>query len=500
MNILKRLFGKKKRKEKLPEDAGKRVLTAEGIRPRFEHREDEKASDASGRNITSSESEYMEIPSEAPVDKVVPEDGSDVEYVLEEDEETVAPAPSEATEEPAIDAEEQKEKKEKKEKKKKKKGNKKNVFRRFFGFFGRIDFPGFRILDRYILKKFLGTYFMVIILMLAVIAMFDVTEKLDAFLTAPLKETLFDYFASFLPYFANQLSPLFVFISVIFFTSKMAGNSEITAILSSGVSFRRLLWPYMLGAAFIASLTFALSNYIIPPTNVHRIDYTNKYVKNKRVDSGNNIQLQVKPGVVAYMSRFDNNTKTGYNFSLDKFQGKALVSRLTATSVSYDSLKTYRWTLHNYMIRDFQGTKEIIRKGASLDSVITIEPRDFLISANDQETLTTPQITEYVEKQKMRGVANIVAFEIEKEKRYAATAAAFILTLIGMSLSSRKSKGGMGLNIGIGLLLSFSYILFSTVTSSLAISGLTTPFIAMEIPNVAYLLIGILLYIKASKY
>lgn len=385
-----------------------------------------------------------------------------------------------------------------------KKAKRKTALRRIFAAIWRIicklPFPKLRKLDIYILKKFLGTYFMVIILMLAVISMFDVTEKLDAFLTAPLRETLLDYFMSFLPYFANQLSPLFVFISVIFFTSKMAGNSEITAILASGVSFRRLLWPYMVGATFIAAMTFVFSNYLIPPTNVKRIAYTNKYVKNKRVDYGVNIQLQVKPGVVAFMSRYDNTLKTGYGFSLDRFEGKALVSRMTAKSITYDSLKTYRWTAHDYMIRDFKGTKEIIRKGSSLDTVITIEPKDFLIASNDQEMLTTPQITEYVEKQRMRGVANIEAFEIEKEKRYASTAAAFILTLIGMSLSSRKSKGGMGLNIGIGLALSFSYILFSTVTSSFAVSGLTSPFIAMEIPNVVYLIIGIVLYRRASKY
>ncbi len=357
-----------------------------------------------------------------------------------------------------------------------------------------------KTLDRYILGKFLGTYFVATLLLLAIIAMFDVTEKLDAFLTAPLKETLFDYFLSFLPYFANQLSPLFVFISVIFFTSKMAGNSEIIAILASGVSFRRLLRPYMVGAAVIAALTFVLSNYLIPPTNARRIDYTNKYVRNKRVDSGVNIQLQVKPGVVAYFGRFDNTNKTGYRFSLDKFDGKTLVSRLTAQTVTYDSTKTYRWTVHDYMIRDFKGMREHVTHGSSLDTVISIEPKDFLISVNDQETLTTPQLSDYIEKQKMRGVANIKAFEIEKEKRYAATAAAFILTLIGMSLSSRKVKGGMGLNIGIGLGLSFSYILFSTVTSSFAISGLTTPFIAMEIPNVVYLAIGIYLYRRASKY
>lgn len=357
-----------------------------------------------------------------------------------------------------------------------------------------------KVIDIFILKKFLGTYFMATILILAVISMFDVTEKLDAFLTAPLKETLFDYFSSFLPYFANMLSPLFVFISVIFFTTKLAGNSEIIAILSSGISFKRLLRPYMIGAAVIAAMTFLLSNYIIPPGNVKRIAYTNKYVRNKSVQTGIDIQLMARPGEVVYIGRFENSTKTGYRFSFDKFNGKELVSRMTAQTATYDSTRNYHWTVRDYMIRDFDGMKEKIRTGNIKDTIIPIEPRDFLISANDWETLTTPQINEYVDKQKMRGVANIKSFEIEREKRYASTAAAFILTLIGMSLSSKKSKGGMGLNIGIGLALSFSYILFSTVTSSFAVSGLTTPFIAMEIPNVIYLAIGIYLYRRAAKF
>lgn len=356
------------------------------------------------------------------------------------------------------------------------------------------------ILDLYILKKFLGTFFLTIVLMMAIIAMFDVTEKLDAFLSAPLGATVFDYFMSFLPYLVLQLAPLFVFISVIFFTSKMAGNSEIIAILSSGVSFRRLLRPYMIGAAIIAAMTFVLSNYLIPPTNIKRIAYTNKYVKNKKVESNVNVQLQVSPGVVAYIGRFEDGSKTGYRFSLDKFKDKELVSRTTAMTARYDTTKTYHWILNQYMTRDFDGMNEKITKGSKLDTIIPFEPRDFMISQNDQETLTTPQLTEYIRKQKQRGVANIKAFEIEKEKRIAGTAAAFILTLIGMSLSSRKVKGGMGLNIGIGLGLSFGYILFSTVTSSFAISGLTTPFIAMEIPNVVFLAIGIYLYIRASRY
>ena len=360
--------------------------------------------------------------------------------------------------------------------------------------------PGLKLIDMFILKKFLGTYLFATILLLAIISMFDITEKLDAFLSAPLKETLFDYFLSFLPYFALQLSPLFTFITVIFFTTKLAANSEIIAILSSGISFNRLMRPYMIGAAVIATFTFVLSNYAIPPTNVKRIAYTNKYVKNKSVTTGIDIQMMASPGVVMYIGRFENSNKTGFRFTLDKFNGKTLTSRLSAQTVEYDSTRLYHWIAYNYMIRDFDGMKEKIRTGTKLDTVIPVEPRDFLISATDQETLTTPELDNFIDKQKKRGVANIKAFEIEKEKRYAATAAAFILTLIGLSLSAQKVKGGMGINIGIGLALSFSYILFSTVSSQFAISGMTTPFIAMEIPNVVYLLIGLVLYKRAMKF
>lgn len=353
------------------------------------------------------------------------------------------------------------------------------------------------LLDMYIIRKFIGTYLFAIGLILAITIMFDINEKLESFLQAPLKATVFDYFLNFLPYFANQFSPLFTFIAVIFFTSKLADNSEIIAMLSSGMSFRRLLRPYMISAAIIAAGTFVLGAYIIPPANVKRIDYTNTYVRNRRVDYGDNILMQVAPGRIAYMSRYDNTTKTGYRFSLEEFKDKKLVSRLTATTIRWDTL--YQWQVRDYMIRDFKSDREYITRGAMLDTVIPFEPRDFLISRNDQETLTSPQLREYISRQKERGVANIKAFEIEYEKRYAMCAAAFILTVIGMSLSSKKVKGGMGMNIGLGLVLSFSYILFMTVTSSFAISGLTSPFVAMWIPNIIYAIIAVILYFKAAR-
>ncbi len=354
-----------------------------------------------------------------------------------------------------------------------------------------------KILDWYIIKKFLGTYFFAILLILAITVVFDINEKLDSFLKAPLKATVFDYFLNFLPYFANQFSPLFTFIAVIFFTSKLADNSEIIAMLSSGLSFKRLLRPYMISAAVIAAGTFVLGAYVIPPANIKRIEFMNTYVRNRRVDYGDNIMLQVGPGRIAYMSRYDNTTKTGYRFSLEEFKNKKLVSRMTAQSIRWDTL--FQWQVRDYQIRDFKDNREYITRGARLDTVIPFEPRDFLISRNDQETLTLPELREYIDRQKERGVANIKAFEIEYEKRYAMCAAAFILTVIGMSLSSKKVKGGMGVNIGLGLVLSFSYILFMTVTSSFAVSGITSPRVAMWIPNILYSIIAIILYRKSAR-
>ncbi len=354
----------------------------------------------------------------------------------------------------------------------------------------------FKKIDRYIIRKFLGTYIFAIALLLAIVIMFDVNEKFDSFLKAPLKATIVDYFINFLPYFANQFSPLFTFIAVIFFTSKLAGNNEIVAMLSNGMSYRRLLRPYLFSAFVIAAATWILGAYIIPPANVKRIDYTNTYVKNKRVDYGSNIMLMVAPGEIAYISNYNNITKNGSRFTLEKFDGKQIVSRLTARNIGWDTL--YSWKVYDYTIRDFKDNREIIRRGAAMDTTIPFEPRDFLIAKNDHEKMTTPELDEYIKRQRSRGVGNIQSFEVEYHRRYAMCAAAFILTVIGMALSSRKVKGGMGLNIGIGLVLSFSYIMFMAITQSFAYSGLTSPFIAMWIPNVIYTIIAIVIYNRAK--
>lgn len=355
------------------------------------------------------------------------------------------------------------------------------------------------ILDRYIIKNFLGTYLFSIVLIISIAVVFDFNEQLDKFLKndAPIKAILFSYYLNFIPYYINLFSALFVFISVIFFTSKLADNSEIIAMLASGMSFRRLMKPYMISAGVIALISFLLSSFIIPPANVVRINFQNKYIKNKAVTYAERIQLQIEPGVIAYFNRYDNNDKMGFYFSLDKFEGKELVSRLTANRIQYDSL--YNWTIYDYAIRDFDGMREHITTGTQKDTVLTIVPSDFLISSSDFEQMSTTSLHKHIQRQKDRGIGNIQSFEIEFHKRFASIASAFILTIIGASLSSRKVKGGMGLNIGIGLLLSVSYILFMTLSSTFAVSGLVSPLIAAWIPNIIFIGIAILLYNRAPN-
>ena len=358
-----------------------------------------------------------------------------------------------------------------------------------------------RRLDMYIIKKFLGTYIFAIALIISIAVVFDFNEKQDKFMShdAPWNAIIFDYYLNFIPYFVNLFSPLFVFIAVIFFTSKLTENSEIIAMFSSGMSFKRILRPYMVSAGIIAVATFWLGGYVIPKGSVTRINFEDKYYKPRKANSARNIQLEVDTGVIAYIDRFENYRQTGYRFSLDKFKDKQLVSHLTARSITYDTTAYHRWTIKDYMIREMDGMKEKITHGDRIDTTLFMEPADFLIMKNQQEMLTNPQLSEYIDRQKQRGFANIKEFEIEYHKRIAMSFASFILTLIGVSLSSKKTKGGMGLYLGIGLGLSFSYILFQTIASTFAVNGNVPPMIAVWIPNILYAFIAFYLYKKAPK-
>ncbi len=356
-------------------------------------------------------------------------------------------------------------------------------------------------LDYYIMAKFLGTYVFAIALIISIAVVFDFNEKMDRFMQheAPWNAIIFDYYQNFIPYFANLFSPLFVFIAVIFFTAKMAENSEIIAMFSTGMSFKRMLRPYMVSAAIISIVTFFLGAYIIPKGSVTRINFEDKYYKERKTNTARNIQMQVDTNVVAYIERYEDNRKTGYRFSLDKFDGKQLVSHMTARTIVYDTLHANHWSARDYMIRELGGEREVIKRGNRIDTLIKLTPDDLILMQNQQEMMTNPELSEYIDRQRARGLSNTKEFEIEYHKRIAMSFASFILTLIGASLSSRKMKGGMGLNLGIGLGLSFSYILFQTVSSTFAVNGNMPPVIAVWIPNILYAFIAFFLYRRAPK-
>ncbi len=357
----------------------------------------------------------------------------------------------------------------------------------------------FKRIDTYIIKKFLGTYVFSLFLIIAIAVMLDVNENLDDFIrsNAPINEIVFDHYLNFIPWFTTLFSPLFVFISVIFFTSKLADNSEIIAMQASGMSIKRLLLPYLFSAFIISSFNLYLNSYVIPSANVKRIEFEDKYIRKKKKDFASNIQLKVSPNVIAYVERYDDQTKIGYHFSLERFENKVLMSRLTAQSIQYDSLN--HWKINNYIIREFEGRQERLTAGSTMDTIIEMRPLDFLITVSDAEQMTSPELSDYIKRQISRGAGGVSGLKIELEKRFSMFMAAFILTVIGMSISSKKVKGGMGLNIGIGLALGSSYILFMTISSTFAVNGQTSARLAAWIPNIIFTFIALILYMRAPK-
>ncbi|MCM1079814.1 MAG: LptF/LptG family permease [Bacteroidales bacterium] len=362
---------------------------------------------------------------------------------------------------------------------------------------------GLKRLDTYIISKFIGTYFFSILLIISISIVFDFNENLSKFTQyhAPWQAIVFDYYANFVPYFANLFSPLFCFIAVIFFTSKLAGNSEIIAIIAAGVGFRRLMRPYMISCVMISVMSFYLASYVIPKGNVVRQNFESMYKNNKKNTSADNVQLQVDKGVIAYIQHYDNIHKTGFGFCLDKFENKKLVSHMTASCVQYDTLANakYHWKATNWKIREMRGMREKISSGNEIDTLIQMEPMDLVFSKGQQETFTSPQLKDYINKQIDRGSKNIVQYEVEYHKRIASSFASFILTVIGVSLSSRKRKGGMGLYLGIGLALSFIYIMLQTICATFAINAGAPPAIAAWMPNIIFGTVAYFCYRNAPK-
>lgn len=361
--------------------------------------------------------------------------------------------------------------------------------------------PFLKKIDVYIIKKFLGTFIFSIIIILSIAVIFDLSEKIDDFMEndASLREVIFDYYLNFIPYFAVLFSSLFTFISVIFFTSKMAYNTEIIAIISSGMSLHRLLRPYFISAFLIAVFSFLMSNYVIPPANKVKLDFEEKYIHSRPFRyRQRNIHKQISPGVYIYMESYSNISDIGYKFSMEKFEDGKLVSKLMSDYIRWDTTEQ-NWEVRNFYIREVRGPREIIREGRELDTTLNIHPEDFSRRISYVETMSIHELNDYIEELELQGESNISMYQIEKHKRYAFPFSTFVLTLVGVSVSSRKIKGGMGMQIGLGLLVSFAYILFMQFSTQFAVGGSLSPFLAAWIPNILFAGVAFFLYKMAPK-
>jgi lipopolysaccharide export system permease protein len=360
---------------------------------------------------------------------------------------------------------------------------------------------GLKIIDEYVIRKFLGTFFFAILLIVMIAVIFDFSEKIDDFIEkdAPFKAVIFDYYLNFIPYFAVLFMPLFTFVAVIYFTSRMAYNTEIIAILSSGVSFDRLLRPYFISATIIAIFSFLLNNFVIPDSTKEMLAFEELYYRNKPATfTKNNVHRQIEPGVIIYLESFNTYNNYGRKFSIEKFEKGKLVSKLLSDDIRWDSTKN-KWTIRNYYIRDYEGTNQKITTGITIDTTLSITPEEFKRRDNAIQAMDLKELNHYISSQKMQGSSNIELSLIEKYKRFSIPFSTFILTIIGVSVSSRKAKGGIGMHIGIGLLLSFSYILFMQFSTQFAIGGIFNPLMAVWIPNIIFAFIAFLLYRLAPK-
>ncbi|MCD8207948.1 MAG: LptF/LptG family permease, partial [Bacteroidales bacterium] len=292
----------------------------------------------------------------------------------------------------------------------------------------------------------------------------------------------------------------FVFITVIFFTSRMAGDTEIIAMLSGGVSFHRMMVPYIVSAAIIAIFSMTLSLFVIPKANLVRGEFETKYVHGKgKVITGRNIHYQISPGEFVFVESFSTWNNTAYKFTLERIEDNKLVSKLSAETAVWDS--TFNgWRLNKYFIRDYSADlTDKIRSGAKKDTVINLTVSDFYMRKQTVECLSYKQLDELIATQRMRGDDNVKLSLIEKHTRFAMPFSAFILTIMGVALSSKKRRGGMGWNIGIGIALAFAYILFLRFSQMFVFTGVMPPGIAMWIPNIIYAFVSGFLYWVAPK-
>jgi lipopolysaccharide export system permease protein len=355
-------------------------------------------------------------------------------------------------------------------------------------------------IDVYIIKRFLGAFALALGLFTVIIIIFDLSEKIDEFMenSAPFTEVIFDYYVNWVPFLLNLFSPVFVFISVIFFTSKMAQNSEIIAMLAGGVSYRRLLRPYFITSIFLALFSFALSAWIIPHADKTRVDFENTYIRDRTRYTLSEIKTQISPGQILSMGNFNFSDSAGFKISLENIENGELKSKLYAERLNWNE-ETQKWKLRKWWTREFVDGNEILTKGTTMDTMIAFNPEDFFRKNDDVQMFNLSELDQMISLEEMRGTGNTFFYTTEKYKRFAMPFAIIILTVIGVSVASKKTRGGIGLNLGIGLLLSFTFLIVFQFFLAYGSSGSMHPLLAVTIPNLIFGFIAFVLYRLAQK-
>lgn len=354
--------------------------------------------------------------------------------------------------------------------------------------------------DWYIIRKFVFTFIYILLILIVICIVFDISEKIDDFLgkNIPLGAIIFDYYLNFIPWLVNTFSALFVFITVIFFTSNMAAKTEFVAALAGGVSFNRILRPYLLVATLIAVLSFLLNSYVLPRSNKKRNNFQVEYINNKRSGWSHNIHQQIFQGQFIYIQNFNGEDKTGYRFTLEKFDGAHLLQKTEAERIVWNDT-TKKWKLENLVIRDFKENGQVITTEADRIIELNYKPADFAGKGADITTMNDPELKNFIELQKLRGVGNLKEYQVELYKRKALPFAGIILTFIGVCIASRKIRGGIGMHLFLGIALAFSYILIMQVSYTFATYSSFNSFLAVWTPNVLYSIIAMIIYKYAPK-
>ncbi|MEZ4914499.1 MAG: LptF/LptG family permease [Chitinophagales bacterium] len=358
-----------------------------------------------------------------------------------------------------------------------------------------------KIIDKYILRQFLGTFFFSVLLFSAITVVIDVSEKIDDFIEkkAPFKEIVLDYYLNFVPHIVSLLSPLFIFIAVIFFTSRLSNRSEIIAMTNGGISFYRILFgPYLLGATLLFSLQTIATNYYVPNANKKRIAFELKYFNKSVNNSDKNIHFKIDSTTYVYVNSFNSRDNSGIKFGMEKLNGLTLTYKLIADRVVYND-STQKWTLYNWFERHIDGLNETIASGKTRDTLLRLLPNDFQKKTIYKDAMTTPELNAFIAEEQMRGGKSIETFQVEKYRRMAIPFATFILTAMGYAIASRKVRGGIGLPLFYGIALSSLFIISLQFSTTFSINANLPPWLGAWIPNIIFGIITIYLIIRSQK-